>query len=532
MQYYLPPVYKSATVRKREPVLPFANPAVILATYNESVLKGEVEIHEWQKLIAVDFAREYPEGLQNDINVKAANGSGKSVMCVAPCAVYATLFPYAETVVTSASGVQLDRQTGRHIKTLAAAMNKQEGQEIWTIQNRKLTCGVSDGVIDFFATDEAGQAEGWHQRHIDTAFTIIVDEAKTVKDQIATALDRCHDAQRYLKVSSTSTESGFFYRSCVGGMAKVYTVTVLDCPHIGKHQINKITAAYGEFSPITRSILWAEFASAKDEGIIPRQQYIECRSGGVLPYVEDYYRVGIDLAAGGDETVVCIFKGNRQIALETFREKDTTKTAQIVDAILQKYSLAPDKDNYKINSDDGGVGKGINDQIRNLGWSLNRVLNNSTPYNKKIFLNRGAELYFNASSLITNKEIIPMDDEKQQQQLLGRKLDNSEQGRFRLEDKKKLKAREGWSPDRADAFVLALAGLKAPYFSQSADRPLEEPTLDQFSEEFRKQCIQAFEQEQLRMLQGLPPKISLGQNFKQRNNRRPKTFVNIYRNNL
>lgn len=533
MNYYKPSVYNSAPVVRRETLLPFENPAVLLAHYNEAILEGEVQVHDWQKLIHADFAREYGNGLQNDINLKAANGSGKSVMVVAPDAVWsAAMFPYAETVVTSASGSQLDKQTGRHIKTLAGDMNKKEGQEWWTIQNRKLVFGPSDGMIDFFATDEAGQAEGWHPRRTGSPLTLIVDEAKTVKDNIAVALDRCHDAQRYLKVSSTATDSGFFYRSCTGGMAKVYTVTVKDCPHIGKYQIDKIVAAYGEFSPITRSILWAEFASVSDEGIIPREAYLKCRSGSVLPYVENFFRIGVDLAAGGDETTVCIFKGNRQIALEAFVEKDTTATAQRIHNILLSYGVQPDGDNYKLNADDGGVGHGINDQIRNHGWTVRRILNNSPAFNKRVFLNRGAELYFNASSLITNHEIIPLDDPKQQQQLLGRKLDHSEQGRFRLEDKKKLKSRTGWSPDRADAFVLALAGLKAPFFTAGKELEPEEPTFDKFSDEFHKRCIEGFERDQLRMLKGLPPLANINKRKGRKYKQRPKAFINLYHNNL
>lgn len=535
MDYYAPDLYRSTSLRTdREPVMPFQHPLTIAARYNEDVLSGKVSIHEWQKIVSVDYSREYTEQLQNDINVKAANGSGKSVMLIAPCAVWSSLFPYAETVVTSASGVQLDRQTGRHIKALAASMNAEEGQEYWTIQNRKLTFGPTDATIDFFATDEAGQAEGWHPRQIDCLLSILVDEAKSVKDTIAVALDRCHDAQRYLKVSSTNIDSGFFYRSCTSGKSKVFTVNVLDCPHIGKHQIDKITSTYGEFSPITRSILWAEFASTNNEGIINREELLRCIHGGALHYVDNFYRIGIDLAAGGDESVIVIFKGNKQIGLEGFVEKDTTITAQKVnDLLLNKYNIRPDKDNYVINVDDGGVGRGIADQIRNHGWQLRRILNNSAPFNKKIFLNRGAELYFNASSLVTNKEIIPMQDDRLISQLTKRKLGHSETGRFRLEDKKKLKSREGWSPDRADAFVLALAGLKAPYFTAGKVLKPEEPDKIEINSEFKKLCIDNFLRDQRNMLLGLPMEHSpKSYDLTRRPNRRPKTFVNIYKNIL
>ena len=166
-------------------------------------------------------------------------------------------------------------------------MNKIEGNEYWTIQNRKLVFEPTDGIIDFFATDEPGQAEGWHPRQIDSLLTLIVDEAKSVKDTIAVALARCHDAQRYLKVSSTNIDEGFFYRSCTSGHAKVYTITARDCKHISEHQISKTIAEFGEYSPITRSILWAEFASTSDEGIINKEELLSCFPVTIQP--QDYY---------------------------------------------------------------------------------------------------------------------------------------------------------------------------------------------------------------------------------------------------
>ena len=535
MNYDAPEVFKTTPLlTTRRPVLPIAHPAVLTARYNKAVLAGDVAIHEWQKHVSIDFAKEYQDQLQNDMNVKAANGSGKTAMLVAPCAVWSALFPLAETVVTSASGVQLDRQTGRNIKDLALSMNKEEGNEWWTIQNRKLNFAPTDSNIDFFATDEAGQAEGWHPREPGSLLTIIADEAKTIKDKIAVSFTRCHDAQRYMKVSSTDVDEGFFYRSCIGGMAKTFTVTVRDCPHIKEHQINKIIVEYGKYSAITRSILWAEFASTNDEGIINRKELLACIHGDAMLYKTDkpFFRIGLDLAAGGDETVMVIFKGNKQIGLEGFVEKDTTLTAKrINELLLNKYDLDPTSVNYRINADDGGVGRGINDQIRNHGWRLKRVLNNSKPFNGKIFLNRGAELYFNASSLISNKEIIPFSDEKTISQLTKRRLAHSETGRFRLEDKKKLKSREGWSPDRADAFVLALAGLKAPYFTAGKEAEPEEPSLLHIDDEFKRLCIQSFNQDQDRMLKGLEPKIKLGASL-ERNKPRPKTFVNAYSRRL
>jgi len=458
-------------VNQTRQFLNFPSPADLLAHYDQDILEGRVELYPWQVEVADKFAQENEDkGRVNEIDLVAANESGKSKMVVAPCALWSVCqFDKAETVITTASGSQLDRQTGRYVKDYAARMNKVHGGDLWTIQHRLLKFHPTDGIMDLFATDEAGKAEGWHQRDFNSAFSIIVDEAKSVDDAVFTALDRCHDAQRVLRVSSPAIGTqGYFYRAVTGGESWVRRVSAYECPHISIHQINKIIKRYGLFSPITRSIIFAEFSSTDQQVVITYDSLLALLKRETKPLLNidgQPIRVGGDLAKGGDEDVISIWKGNLQLGLEPFREKDTTLTTIKIEFILNKYKVP--KDSEHIFMDDGGVGGAIIDQLMARGWNIQRVLNQSQAMNTAMFSNRGAELWFNFATFITNEELRflePIDDTLVNQ-LSNRYYRQSSTGKILLESKRDAKAHGHPSPDRADATVLAFTGLSAPLYS-------------------------------------------------------------------
>src|SRR5690242_10470912 len=153
-------------------------------------------------------------------------------MVLAPCALWSVCqFDKAASVVTSASGKQLDRQTAKYIKDYATRMNKFHSAELWTIQNRLLKFAPTQGEMDLFATDEPGKAEGWHALDYGSAFSILVDEAKSVDDTIFQALDRCHDAQRILRVTSPALGTvGYAYKAQTSGRGWMIKVTAYMCP--------------------------------------------------------------------------------------------------------------------------------------------------------------------------------------------------------------------------------------------------------------------------------------------------------------
>src|SRR5690349_10139742 len=107
------------------PGLNFKDPVDMLLYLDDDLLAGHYSLYKWQTDIMLDFAVESSGEDPFQAVVRAANGSGKDKYIIAPCLVWFCMkYPNAVGVVTSASGVQLDRQTNRYIDQLCKSANR------------------------------------------------------------------------------------------------------------------------------------------------------------------------------------------------------------------------------------------------------------------------------------------------------------------------------------------------------------------------------------------------------------------------
>lgn len=188
-------------------------------------------------------------------SIATPNGSGKSSVVI-PVLVLGLLFfyPRAKIVLTTADGKQLDGQ-------VMPAINQHRGKfPTWRFVEREVTTPTG-GRFVAFTTDEPGRAEGWHKYSDEEGpLLIIVDEAKSVPENIFQAIDRC-TYNGLLLTSSPGKMSGKFYESQFKAKMGFNTLQVglKDCPHITQDKIDRIIAQYGPNSPFTRSTLHGEF---------------------------------------------------------------------------------------------------------------------------------------------------------------------------------------------------------------------------------------------------------------------------------
>src|SRR5580692_6085821 len=110
-----------------------------------------------------------------------------------------------------------------------------------------------------FSTNEGGKFEGHHAGGPDEPLLIIVDEAKTVRDDIFEAVERCKPT-RLLIASSPGYAEGEFYRSQTT-RAKYYQTFIQrasECPHWKQEEMDRICQKWGENHPLYRSMVMAE----------------------------------------------------------------------------------------------------------------------------------------------------------------------------------------------------------------------------------------------------------------------------------
>jgi hypothetical protein len=182
-------------------------------------------------------------------------------------------------------------------------------------------------------------------------------------------------------------------------------------------------------------------------------------------------RIGLDLAAGGDENALCKSIGNRAVE-KSFREKDTEIGAERIDHILSVEWKVP-KSCKNIFGDDGGVGRSIIDKLERMGWTVNRILNNSTATLRKIYGNRGAENWYRVLRILEERcfDVSTLSEKTREQLYTRRYKASSVGGRIFLESKKDAIAEGRPSPDRADAFILSQTGLTINDYLE-ADKPI------------------------------------------------------------
>lgn len=449
--------------------LEFEDPAELICFFDEFIAKGLVTLHKWQtelleSLAAAKATSQHP----HKFCLVAANGSGKDSIIAASFAVWFILCKIqSRVIITSSSGTQLTSQTEPAIRRLCEKVNEFFGMEYFKIRQRFITCRLSGSEIRMFATDEAGKAEGYHPIVPNGEMAILVNEGKSVSEEIHSALKRCTGFNYWLEYSSPGEPIGSFYKFFTN-WKHTLRVTSFDCPHLSEEEREEDKIELGEHSALYRSKHLALFTSLSGEVVIPSDLLDKLLSNKISYELPNWpTRVGIDLAAGGDENVICITKGNKVLKEYFFRETDTVVTAARIDKILKDNNI--DKIHKHIYADDGGIGRGIIDMLVNKGWNIQRIMNQWPAFNKKQYGNRGAEnwyrtkrifeeLFFDVSGLseITHNQLITR---KYKQVLTG--------SRIFLESKKEAKAHGRPSPDRADAFILSLTGLTVDDFFEA-----------------------------------------------------------------
>jgi phage terminase large subunit len=433
----------------------------------------ETPLYPWQhKILAVVDKASQLDRVK--IAVSAPNGAGKSERVVGVAILrWLNRYPRGRVVLTSADAKQIDFQIMPALKKHAARFPS------WEFLGRNIRT-PGGGFFLAFTTDESSRAEGHHKNQT-SPLLIIVDEAKSVENEIFQAFDRC-SFNVMLMISSPGLKQGRFYDSFTAHREKFILceqVGLQDCPHISLERIRDVIDTYGEQSPFTRSTIYGEFMS-EDESTQMAVSFESLMAlfaappGAMLSRHE--YSAFCDFAAGGDENVLAIRSGNKLLELIAWRERDTVSSVGRFIIEFRKHNLRAGQ----IWGDAGGMGTPMCDMLADAGWSINRFDFGSKASRNDVYYNRGAEIWGKLSMMIEKGEIVLINDPTLISQLTTRKKIFDRRGRVQMEPKEDMRARGLKSPDRADAVAGAFALGSATFakFVKQTDDPFEQ--LDQY----------------------------------------------------
>ena len=406
------------------------------------------------------------------IAVKAANGAGKTTRLAAPAALWhATAFPRSLTIITSAVFRQVKEQLFPAIREHAHKF------KAWKFNDVEIE-GHNGSRILGFSSDDPGRAEGFHA----DSLLAIIDEAKTVSDDIFNAITRCQP-NRLMLLSSPGGPQGTFYDAFHSRRKffRTHSVTAADCPHIDPKWVAEQIEKFGEHHPLVRSMIYGEFMLDGQDGSVIPLSFIERLIQNPPPF-QDNGEVSAfcDFAAGGDQNVLAIRRGNRVEIAAAWRERDTMRAVGRFIHLFEEHQLKSEN----ISGDEGGLGRVMCDRLAENGWHLQRVNNGGTPRNEH-YSNRGAETWYEGRLKIERGEIILPNDQELIGQLSSRMGWADSRGKLALESKQDMRARGLQSPDKGDAVLGAMERVYSSQYERIRRR--HNPDTDFFATQ--KQCI-------------------------------------------
>ena len=361
----------------------------------------------------------------------------------------------------------------RHSQGLSSAL-------IWTKEKLYL----KDHPEEWFAVGRtastADALQGFHAEHL----LYIIDEAPGVSDKIFEPVlgSLSTPNAKLLMCGNPSQLSGFFYDSHHKNRANYQTFHIdgRSSSRVSPEFVQAIIQMYGEDSDVFRVRVAGEFPLQADDIFIPLSLVERSIMTEFAPRARPLQvHIGCDVARFGDDKTVIGYKVDEQVRFYKKRQgQDTMQTADDIvllgEKLVRRYQLA---EPIPVKVDDGGVGGGVVDRLRQLKrneperlWWLSvypvifgqrikhKYYYDSTTYMMAVV--KRLLQPFNADGTPKPVELILPDDGDLVAQLSGRKYFLTENSRIRVESKKEMKKRNRPSPDEADCVLLLCLPVK------------------------------------------------------------------------
>jgi phage terminase large subunit len=320
--------------------------------------------------------------------------------------------------------------------------------------------------------DASKQSETLAGLHADYIL-FILDESGGIPDTVMVAaeaaLSSCVEGH-IVQAGNPSMLAGPLYRASTSERRLWFVVEVTGDPDDPKRssrisvqwareQIEK----YGRDNPWVLVNVFGKFPPSSLNVLIGVDEVTEAMKRYRREYeIGDAARVlGVDVARFGDDASI-IFKrqGIQAFPILKYRNINSTQGAGQVSREWQDWNA----DAAFIN-DTGGFGSGWIDQLRQLGRYPVGVHFAGEAHDKARYVNKRAEMYFDAVEWIKRGGALPESPE-----LLAALTQTTytfQADRFLLEPKDQVKIKIGYSPDEADAFALTFA---EPVWSKTSRR--------------------------------------------------------------
>lgn len=312
--------------------------------------------------------------------------------------------------------------------------------------------------------------QGIHAKYV----LVVLDEACGIPQSLWDAASTLvtNDHSRILAIGNPDDPQSHFARVCAMDGWNVIGISALDSPNftgeevptavrdvlISPTWVEEKRIEWGENSPIYTSKVLGEFPEDSSDGIVPYSWAASCRTPrpAAGPQADDV-QLGVDIGAGGDETVIRERKGMKAGRTWRFRHGDAMRSVgEIVQVILETGAT-------KAAVDVIGVGYGVHGRLvevcreRAIKCEVIGVNVGERARQPQRFANLKAEIWWEVGRELSRSQgwdLCDVDDQTIAEMTAHRYTFDSS-GRIRVESKDDVRARIDRSPDNADALLLA-----------------------------------------------------------------------------
>lgn len=297
---------------------------------------------------------------------------------------------------------------------------------------------------------------GLHAEHV----LMIMDEASSIADKIWEVAEGAMTTPRamWFAFGNPTRNTGRF-RECFGKYKHRWNTRQIDsrnCKMANNAKLKEWADDHGEDSDFFRVRVRGEFPRAGTNQLISSESVQEARKRAldVDQILFAPIAIGVDVARfGQDETVLTVRQGRKQVEQKTFRGLDNIQVASRAIELFKQYPKVA-----ALFVDEVGVGSGVVDYLKTMGYPVIGVNAGSRATNDKLYVNKRAEMWCRMKEwLEAGADII--DDPDLAEQLSAVEYGYTPKEQIRLEKKEDMSSRGLSSPDRADALSLTFAEI-------------------------------------------------------------------------
>jgi hypothetical protein len=303
---------------------------------------------------------------------------------------------------------------------------------------------------------------------------VVIDEANAVPRGLYDAAETliANESGRMLAIGNPDDPSSYFAEICKpgSGWAVIHIAADMTPLFSGEYVPEKVAmqmisplwaeerrVRWGEDSPLYIAKVKGEFPPYASDTTIPWHWLAKCRTEEVAysPTPTDEVHLGIDVGAGGDETVMWVRTGLRADAYYTDHSADPENVVNLAMRVIKDHKV------NVVKIDTIGIGWGVagwlEKDVKELDWAVDVLKVNvaEVPSDREHFVNLRDEVWWMGRELSRTQDwdlrAVPDDTIAQ---LIAPKYGLQKGGRVKVEPKDEVKKRLGRSPDEADALLL------------------------------------------------------------------------------